>query len=178
MLILMANARFRSAGVTAAATLAILGSSTALLTWGYFVLRVLNAPPDVDGKHLYELFPLTVALIAAVPPVVIFIGLRLGIGLFQLEPWARLAALIWASMALLFCLGMIAFRPFETFFIPDRFVSEFQSFQQLVAVAFIIMLMPVSIWWLFYFRSKSVRVQFLPADSECSVHTVSPAGRT
>ena len=162
----MANPHARSAGVTAAATLAILGSSSALLAWGYFVLSLFNAPPDIHGNHLYELFPWTTLLIVLVPPVLVAIGLRMGVGLFQLKPWARLAALIWASVALLFCLGMIAFRPFETFFIPDRFVSEFQSFRQLVAIAFILMLMPVSIWWLFFFRFHSVKLQFLPAGAE------------
>ena len=164
----MGNPRLRSAGVTAAATLAILGSASALLAWGYFVLLVLNAPPDIHGKHLYQLFPLAFALVAVVPPALIAIGVRMGIGLLQLRPWARLAALIWASVALFFCLGMIAFRPFETFFFPNRFVTEFQSFRQLVAIAFIIMLMPVSIWWLFYFRAKSVRLQFLAAEAEAS----------
>jgi len=162
----MPNPGFRSAGVTAAATLAILGSSSALLAWVYFILKLLNAPPNFRGQHLYELFPWTTLLIALVPPALIAVGLRLGVGLYQLRPWARLAALLWASIALLFCLGMIAFRPFETFFIPERFVSEFQSFQQLVALGFIMMLMPVSIWWLFFFRAKSVRLQFVPADTE------------
>jgi hypothetical protein len=162
----MPNRRSRSAGVTAAATFAILGSVAALFVWGFFFLGLLNAPPDDQGKHLYQTYIFAFLLIAIVPPGLIALGIRTGIGLFQLRPWARLAALIWASIALVFCLAVIAFRPFETFVIPDHFVSELESFKQLVAISFIFMLFPVSVWWLFFFRIKSVKMQFLPAESE------------
>ena len=165
MLRRMPNPRPRSASVTAAATLAVLGSTSALLVWCYFFLVLLNLPPDIHVNHPYEVFPFTFLLVALVPPLLVALGIRTGIGLFQLRPWARLAALIWASLALAFCLAVIAFRPFETFFFPEHFVSELQSFKQFIAIAFILLLMPVSIWWLFLFRTKSVKLQFLQADS-------------
>ncbi len=56
----------------------------------------------------------------------------------------------------------IAFRPFETFFIADHFVSELQSFKQLISVALIILLLPSSVWWLFLFRAEDVKKQFEP----------------
>jgi hypothetical protein len=55
---------------------------------------------------------------------------------------------------------MIAFRPFETFFIPERFVSELESFKQLLTISFVIALFPVSLWWIFFFRLPSVKRQF------------------
>jgi multisubunit Na+/H+ antiporter MnhB subunit len=161
----MSNPISRSAGVTAAATLAILGSVSAFFFWGNFFLTLLNAPPDARGNHLYETHPVAFLVIATVPSVLIALGIWTGIGLFQLRRWARRAALTWASIALLFCLLMIAFRPFETFFIPDHFVSELESLKQLIAVAIVLMLLPVSVWWLFFFRTESVKLQFLAAES-------------
>lgn len=157
----MQKAYSRSAGVTAAAMLAILGSCSALLVWGYFFLSILNAPPDGQGKHLYDIFPLHFALLGIVPPMLVALGIRTGIGLFQLRPWARVAAMSGASIALVFSLATIAFRPFETFFIPEAYVSDLQSLKQLIAISFIVMLMPISVWWLFFFRFKSVKMQFL-----------------
>ena len=55
---------------------------------------------------------------------------------------------------------MIAFHPFETFFIPEKFVSELESFKQLLAISFVIALFPVSLWSIFFFRLPSVKRQF------------------
>jgi hypothetical protein len=55
---------------------------------------------------------------------------------------------------------MIAFRPFETFFIPSHFVSEVESFKQLFAISLVIALFPVSLWSIFFFRLPKVKRQF------------------
>jgi hypothetical protein len=156
----MPNSRPRSAGVTAAATLALLGCSSAFFFWGYLILTLVNAPSDKLGRHFYQLYPGPFLLIALIPSTVIALGIRTGIGLFQLRAWARVSALIWASITLTFCLALIAIRPFETFFIPTHFVNPTESFQQLVAIALVILLLPASVWWLFLFRMKSVKAQF------------------
>jgi len=150
----------RSAGVTCAAALAILGSTSALFVWGSLFLGVLNGPPDSHGKHLYESFPITLFLMFSVPLFLIASGIRTGIGLFQLKPWARRAALLWAGVALSFCFYFIAFHPFETFFIPEHFVTELESFKQLLAVSLVVALFPVSLWWIFFFRLPGVKSQF------------------
>jgi Na+/melibiose symporter-like transporter len=147
----MMPAKNRSAGVTAAATLAVLGSVIAFFLWGWLFLPLMNLPPDSNGQHAYQVHPITFALIALVPPFLVALGMRTGIGLFQLRPRARKAALWWASIAL---------RPFETFAIPEHFVAEAESLKQLLAVSAVFMLLPVSIWWLFFFRLKSVVEQF------------------
>lgn len=156
----MAAERKRSACVTAAATLAVLGSLISFFIWGAFFLPLLNLPPNARGQHMYEIRPLAFALVALVPPMLVALGLGTGIGLFKLRSWARKAALLWASIALAFCLSMIALRPFETFAIPEHFVTEVESMRQLLAVSVVVMLLPVSIWWLFFFRLKSVVAQF------------------
>jgi len=161
----------RSAGVTCAAALAILGSGSALFVWGSFFLGVLNAPPISHGKHLFEIYPFSLFMLFAVPLFLIASGIRTGIGLFQLKPWARRAALLWATVALCFCLYMIAFRPFETFFIPERFVNDVESLKQLLAVSLLVALFPVSLWWIFFFRLPSVKRQFdQPAAPEPAQH--------
>ena len=156
----MTRTRNRSAGVTAAAALAVLGGVIVFFLWGWFFLPLMNLPPDSNGKYAYQVHPLPFALIALIPPFLVALGMGTGIGLFQLRPWARKAALLWASIALAFCLSMIALRPFETFAIPEHFVTEAESMRQLLAVSVVFMLLPISIWWLFFFRLKSVVEQF------------------
>jgi hypothetical protein len=156
----MANPSPRSASVTAAATLALLSCATCFLVWGYVFLILLNSPADLQGHHFYQIYPLFFFLVAFVPSSIIALGLRTGLGLLQMRPWARVAALIWATITLAFCLALIALRPFETFVIPDTFVGPTQSLQQLASIAFIVLLLPASIWWLFLFRSKNAKLQF------------------
>jgi hypothetical protein len=156
----MATQPPRSAGVTAAATYAILCCVTALFVWGFFVLQLLNTQDD-NGHTFFDYFPVSFALVAVVPPALISVGIRTAIGLLQLRPWSRRASLIWAAIALALCLGLIAFRPFETFVIPQHFVSQSVLMRQMVAISFVLMLLPVSVWWLFYFRTKSVKQQFV-----------------
>jgi len=156
----MDNRHPRSAGVTAAATLALLGCGTAFFFWGYLLLALVNAHADDHGRRFYEVHPVIFLVFALVPSGVIALGIRTGIGLFQLRPWARVSALVWASLTLCFCLGLIALRPFETFFIADHFVGELESFEQLISVALVILLLPSSVWWLFLFRAKDVKKQF------------------
>ena len=166
----MTTGHYRSAGVTAAATFALLASASALLAWGSVLLPLLNAPPDSAGRHVYLIYPLPFALLTFVPPLLIAVTVRTAIGILQLRPWARLAALIWAAAALAACLAIIAFRPFETFFIPRRFVTQAQSFKQLMTISCVIMMLPASLWWLFFFRLSSVKRQFQQANVDSSFH--------
>lgn len=156
--------RPRSAGVTAAAAYAILCCVSALLLWGYLMLTLLNAPRDDQGHTFYEVFPRTFFLVALVPPALIAGALRTAVGVLQLRPWARLLSMIWAAGCVSFCLAIIAFLPFETFVIPRQFVSQTVSTKQMVAVSLVVMLLPVSVWWLFYFRRRNVKQQFLESD--------------
>lgn len=159
----MPSLRTRSAGVTAAATYAILCCVTALGAWGFFVLLLLNNR-DERGRGFVDYFPLLFLVIALVPPAVIAVGIHTAIGLLKLRPWARNASLFWAATVLASCLAIIAMWPFETFVIPRHFVSQTVLTRQLVVISFLVMLMPVSIWWLFYFRTKRVKRQFLSSE--------------
>jgi len=162
---MMTTAYHRSTGVTAAATFALLASASALFAWGYMLLPLLDAPPDPAGRHLYETHPIGFAVITFLPPLLIGVTACTAIGIFQLRPWARLAALVWAVAALAICLAIIALRPFETFFIPRRFVTQDESFRQLMIISIVIMQLPASLWWLFFFRLSSVKRQFQQANA-------------
>ena len=166
----MASQLPRSAGVTAAATYAILCCVTMLLVWGFFVLQLLNTQDD-DGHTFFDYFPVSFMLVAVIPPAIIALGIRTAVGLLQLRPWARRASLIWAATALTLSLGIIAFRPFETFIIPQHFVSNSVLTRQMVAISFVLLLLPASVWWLFYFRTKRVKLQFISPDPEAAPTT-------
>jgi hypothetical protein len=158
----------RSAGVTVAATLGILGSLSAFLAWGWFSLSMLGLPVDRQGKHFSQLHPIAFFVTALIPPVLIAAGIRISIGLFQLKPWARLGTLLWATIALFFSSSVIAFYPYETFVIREDFVTPLVSFKQLLAFAFVIFTFPVAGWCLLYFTRKRVIAQFSlsnPANS-------------
>ena len=159
----------RSAGVTCAAALTVLGSLTALFIWGSFFLDLMNSAAK-PGDNVFRVHPFIVFLIVTIPFFLIASGIRLGIGLFQLKPWARRAALIWAGAALCCSLLLIAFRPYETFFIPEDFVSETESLKQLIAVSLVFATFPVSIWWIFLFRRESVKRQFEAAPDSASAN--------
>jgi hypothetical protein len=156
----MGSVRSRSAGVTAAATYAILCCTTAFVVWGYVFLLLLNAAPSDDGRYFYQLFPVRFLLVALVPPAVIGFGVRTAVGLLHLRPWARWTSMVSAAIFLVLSLVIIAFRPFETFVIPHQFVSQNVLTQQMIWFSFVIMLLPASIWWLFYFRTHKVKLQF------------------
>jgi hypothetical protein len=155
----------RSAGVTAAATLGILGSVSALLVWGWFFLSLLSIPVDRHGKHYTQLHPFAVLVTAMIPPLLIAMGIRISIGLFQLRPWARRGALVWAALALLFSASVIAFYPYETFVIREDLVTPVVSFKQLLAFSFVIFTFPVAGWCLLYFTRRRVIAQFDLANS-------------
>ena len=173
----MVQAPSRSAGVTAAATYALLCCVTVFLFWGYIFVVAVNARADDQGRHLYETYTFSFLLVTLAPPLVVALGIRTAIGLLQLRPWARVGAILWASLSLILCLALIALHPFETFVIPNRFVHEAVLYRQLAAVSFLVMLFPASVWWLFYFRAKRVKQQFLSADSEGMVNRRSVAER-
>lgn len=166
--------QIRSAGVTAAATLGILGSISAFLVWGWFFVSTVNLPSDRQGKHSYQTHPIVFFTFALIPPVLVAMCIRTSIGLFQLKPWARRSALLWASLALLFSSFVIALRPYETFAIPAEFVSSLESLKQLLAISFVIFTFPVGAWCLLYFTRARVIAQFDSALHSSSTKQSNP----
>jgi len=161
----------RSAGVTAAATLGILCSLSALVVWGWFFLSMLSVPVDRQGKHFYEAHPFVFLTLGVIPPVLVAFGLRISIGLFHLKPWARRGALLWAVLAFVCSSLIIAFQPYETFAIRDEIVSSVASLKQLLAISFVVFTFPLGAWWLIYFTRQHVIAQFAAAAKQDAANT-------
>jgi hypothetical protein len=157
----------RSAGITAAATLGILCSLSALLVWGWFFLSMMSLPADGSGRRIYETHTLLFVAFTAVPPLLVALGIRTSIGMFQLKPWALKGAVIWAVVAFVLSSLLIAFQPYETFAIREEFVSSASSQKQLLAFSFVIFTFPLGAWWMFYFTRPHVIRQFgVPSNSK------------
>jgi len=134
--------------------------------------------PRRSGTHLLRSVSRDVFPGGAGAPAVIAGALRTAIGLLQLRPWARLLSMFWAAGCVTFCLAIIAFLPFETFVIPRQFVSQIVLTKQMIGVSFVVMLLPVSVWWLFYFRTRNVKLQFLSCDSTEAASVTSSSEKT
>lgn len=161
----MTNSTPRSAGVTAAATFALLGSLAAVYVWWPIFTNMIRIPPDAAGQHVYQKHPLLFVTFTALLPIFITIAFSTGLGLFFLKSWARKTALLCAAVALIFSVCMIAFRPYETFYISENYVPENESFQQFLAISFLFFLLPLGVWWLVYFTRKKVIAQFTSSAS-------------
>ncbi len=164
----------RSAGVTAAATLGILGSVSAFLVWGWFFISTVNLPANDHGQHSYQTHPIAFFTFALIPPLLVAMCIRTCVGLFQLKPWARRSALLWAAFALIFSSSVIALRPYETFAIPTEFVSSLESLKQLLAVSFVVFTFPAGAWCVLYFTRKRVIAQFDAAARSSSTEQANP----
>jgi hypothetical protein len=161
----------RSAAITAAATLAIVGSCVALLGWGWFSYLLFETVQSfrrqgIPFKNSQILF---IGAAAVIPPVLAFLGLQTGAGLFRLEAWARKSALLWAATSLLFCIFLLVNYPYQIFVIDsDHWSSELVLLKQFFAQALLIALTPISVWWIFLFTRLSVKAQFADAQNESS----------
>jgi hypothetical protein len=162
----------RSAGVTAAATFAILASIAAVYIWWPIFIHMIHIPPDARGQHVYQKHPLLLITFTILLPLFIALAFSTGLGLVFLKSWARKTALLCATLALIFALCMIAYRPYETFYISENYVAESESFQQILAISFVFFLLPLGIWWLLYFTRKNVIAQFRSSPSKDSSHSV------
>lgn len=161
----------RPAAITAAATLAIVGSCIALLAWGWFSYYLFETVQSFHLKRIplknWEI--LFIGAVAVVPPVLAILGLQTGAGLFRLNAWARKSALCWAGASLLFCAYLLASHPYQILVIDsDQWSSELALLKQFFAQALLIALVPVSIWWIFLFTRTSVKAQFANAQNEFS----------
>lgn len=161
----------RSAAITAAATLAIVGSCIALLVWIWFSYHLFEAVQSFHSKGiaLKNREILFICAAAVVPPLLAFLGLQTGAGLFRLEAWARKSALLWAATSLLFCIFLLVSYPYQILVIDsDHWSSELVLLKQFFGQALLIALTPISVWWIFLFTRLSVKAQFANAQNESS----------
>jgi hypothetical protein len=160
----------RSAAVTAAAIVAIIGSASATIVWVWF-LYTLSRVVRPNGESVLASFSLFIVLIAVIPPVLALLGFQTGIGLLRLHPWSRKSALVWALVSLLFCGVLMVRYPYEIFSIDNQhFIPDFAILKQFFVQSILILLFPTSIWWLVLFTRKSVKAKFTqPAAPDSGV---------
>jgi hypothetical protein len=160
----------RSAAVTAAAIVAIIGSASTIIVWGWF-LYSLSKIVRSNGESMLASLSVFILSIAVIPPVLALLGFQTGIGLLRLHPWSRKSALVWALVSLLFCGVLLVRYPYEIFAIDNQhFIPDFAIMQQFLVQSMLILLFPTSIWWLALFTRKSVKAQFAqPAASNSGV---------
>ena len=153
----------RSASVTAAAVVAILGSVFLLLCFSIALLALLlvklpgNAPELPPSVRTFGLatqgFMICLSLF----------GLATGIGLLYLRKWARISILIWGGLSVFFgVIGIpIAFlMPFSpTPNAPNLPAESMQAFRWIILIIYGVPLL-IGIWWLILFNRKTVKAQF------------------
>jgi len=153
----------RSASVTIAAVVAIVGSLFLFLCCAVVFLGVLLV--KLPGKAS-ELPPFARNAMLAGQGFIVCLslfGIATGIGLIYLRKWARISILIWGGMSAFF--GLIGIPvAFLMPFSPTPSAPELPA-ESMQAVRWILLLiygMPllIGIWWLILFNRKSVKAQF------------------
>ena len=149
----------RSGGVTAAAIVLFLGSALLVLmavfmVLGSFLVRATNEPNPLGPAFFYVEAGFLLALAGW--------GVATAVEVLRLRSWARISILVMsgltAAMMLLSSLGMLMVVPMmkQDPNMPSGAMGFLLVFEGLL---FAIPL-AISVWWLFLFTRKSVRMQF------------------
>ena len=156
----------RSASVTVAAVVALLGSLFLLLcfTVAFFAFLLVKLPGPTS-----EVSPFVRNAMLATQGFMMCLslfGFATSIGLIYLRNWARISILIWAGMLVFFGgIGIpIAFlMPIpSTPNAPDLPAESMQAVR-LIFLAIYGMPLLIGIWWLILFNRKTVKAQFVGA---------------
>jgi hypothetical protein len=159
----MENSPKRSASVTAAAVVALLGSLFLLLCCSFaFFAFLLVKLPDTTYKLSPSVRTMMLGMQGFTMCLSLF-GVATGIGLIYLRRWARISILIWGGLSVFFgVIGIpIAFlMPFsQTPNGPDLSAEGMPLFRGILLIIYSMPLL-IGIWWLILFNRKSVKVQF------------------
>jgi hypothetical protein len=172
----------RSAGVTIAAVIALLGSICA----GFFaIVSIIAALFLPRGNDAMKNLPAQGALpmLASIIMGALFEfgfagwGLATGIGLIRLKPWSRISILIYAGllgisvafMALIFMLLPLPVTP--------NTAQNFNFIFRFIMASICAVLLFLAVWWLVLFTRKSVVAQFSgPAATATNPAVPIPAG--
>ena len=156
----------RSASVTFAAVMAILGSLFLLLCFtvaffGFLLVKLPGATSEIPAFVRNTLLATEGFMMC-----LCLFGIATGIGLIYLRNWARISILIWGGMLVFFgAIGIpIAFlMPIPpTPNVPDLPAASMQAVR-LIFLAMYGMPLLIGIWWLILFNRKTVKAQFAGA---------------
>jgi len=161
----------RSGGVTASAVIAIIGSVFTILLGGFAILGALlmRTMPNLPTTPAQPVPPVAFLLAESI----LFLGFGIwgiasAVGLLRLKNWARVSLLVFAGLlcffsvccVLVFLLLLVAplslpMPPQQN--VPPGFMAGFFG----TMIVFALLLVALSVWWLFYFNRRDVKGQFM-----------------
>jgi hypothetical protein len=172
----------RSAGVTIAAVVALLGSICA----GFFAILGLIAPLFLSRgndatRNLPKQGPLPLIATVIMGALVEFgfsgWGLATAIGLIRLKPWSRISILIYAGLlavSVSFMALIIMLLPLP---VTPNTAQNFNFIFRFTTASFCAVLLFIAVWWLVLFTRKSVVAQFSGPAAIATIPAVpTPAG--
>jgi hypothetical protein len=155
----------RSAGVTAAGIIAIIGVSLSL--FGLLLASLSLKGPRVPVFARTMMGGMMIFFLA----IAVF-GIFTGVGLLRLKNWARVSALVWAGISAplsAFVILILMLVPFPT---PPNAPAVSMSFVRSFILLFYGIPIGVGLWWLILFNRKATAAQF--AACVPVAETVSP----
>jgi hypothetical protein len=161
----------RSAGVTATAVIAFLGSAVLLLIAVLSLLGMASLPDREGQAHLIKL---SVWFVVALEFGGSVLGIATGAGLLQLRNWARISILIFAGLLLFMGIPGLLMIPFMPMQQPADVPGNFLLSLRIFMGAFFGLLGALGVWWVVYFNKKSVRGEFLGTVAEGQLPTGGP----
>ncbi len=148
------------ASVILSAILAILGSLFSMLCLGLGLMGLYLTPAGRDVPAVPQFARAAATIMFVIMFVVAIVGVSTGIGLFKLKNWARISALIWAGITVLFCtLGVIGilFLPFPA--MPTTQNVNVSAVKGLLVFSYGLPIL-VGVWWLVLFNQEKTKALF------------------
>lgn len=152
----------RSAGVTAAAVVAIVGSALSLLMVALVLLSVVlvgSMPASRSGP--------TLTGAALIGPIVFYLasgawGIATAMGLFRLRPWSRISILIFSGLLICVCLLITIVMLVIPIPIPPNSDLQASAIPAIRGILVALFAVPcaIGVWWMIFFNLKSTREQF------------------
>jgi hypothetical protein len=162
----------RSAGVTACAIVALLGSAVFLLFGVLGLIGMASAPSPETQTHYMKYF---MWFFMALWFGAAAWGIASAVGLLQLKEWARISILIFSGLLLLTSIPGLVVIPFTPIQQPHDLPNNFTVVVRVILMVLTGALAGIGVWWVVFFNRKAVRAQFQGALSESAQFAGTPA---
>jgi hypothetical protein len=149
----------RSAGVTASAVIALIGSGLTLL-WAFLLIFGLFAMAAQESQPKFVQY-FMVALV-----IIMFAmsgwGIASGVGILRRQEWARISIMIFSGIMLIFTLPGLLMIPFIPMQPPAQgnLPSALFTGIKIGIGMFYALLSALGAWWLYFFNKKGTREEF------------------
>jgi hypothetical protein len=144
-----------SGPIVAVAAIQLLGGLAALVPPGLYFVALIQSHRLFPTLNFQSLDPAVYAVYVAIPICFGLFGIVASIGLLRLREWARRITLLLSIISVSGCALLIILRPPSVFPLAIGGGLYFLAFELLLVI-----LIPISIWWLILLTRESVRSQF------------------